>query len=328
MIAYLRKILFESKGKGEMQMKEIIKKLPIPIVGLMLALAATGNLVLSYGELYRNIFGLLSAIILVLVLVKIIMFPKGVSEALENPIVASVFPTLSMGIMLLATYLKPFAVSLAFSIWIIGLFLHVILIISFTRKYVFNFNIKKVFPSWFIVYVGIVVGSVTAPAFEKANIGKLLFWFGLISYFVLLPIVLKRIIKVKEMPEPALPTLAIFTAPVALCLAGYINSFGDKNMLMVWFLVALSQLSYLFVLLQLPKLLKLKFYPSYSAFTFPLVISAISIKLTNGFLIKAEKPIAMLKYVVKFEELVAIAIVLYVLARYIGFLFAKTETAK
>lgn len=309
-------------------MKEILKKLPVPIVGLMLALAATGNLVLSYGEIYRNIFGILSAIILALVLVKIFMFPQSISEALDNAIIASVFPTLSMGIMLLATYLKPFEASLAYGMWIVGLVLHGVLIIYFTKKYVFNFNIKKVFPSWFIVYVGIVVGSVTAPAFDKANIGQVLFWFGLISYIALLPVVLKRVFKVKEIPEPALPTLAIFTAPAALCLAGYMSSFQNKNIFIVWSLVFLSQLSYLWVLLKLPRLLKLKFYPSYSAFTFPLVISAISIKLTNGFLIKAEKPITMLKYVVKFEEFIAVAIVIYVLIRYASFLFAKTETAK
>lgn len=294
----------------------------------MLALAATGNLVLSYGEKYRNIFGIFSAIILILVLMKIIMFPKGVSESLDNPVVASVFPTLSMGIMLLSTYLKPFASSLAFGMWIIGLVLHIVLIIYFTKKYIFNFNIKKVFPSWFIVYVGIVVGSVTAPAFNKVNIGQVLFWFGFISYFLLLPIVFKRVFQIKEIPEPALPTIAIFAAPVALCLAGYINSFQEKNMFIVYLLLTLSQLSYLFVLLQLPRLLKLKFYPSYSAFTFPLVISGISVKLTNGFLVNAEKPITMLKYLVKFEELIGIIIVLYVLIRYISFLFTKTETAK
>ncbi|MSU02106.1 TDT family transporter [Tissierella pigra] len=309
-------------------MKEIIKKLPVPIVGLMLALAATGNLVLSYGEIYRNIFGALSAIILLLILAKIIMFPKGVSEALENPVVASVFPTLSMGIMLLSTYIKPIVPTIGFAVWIVGLVLHAVLIIIFSKNYLVNFNIKKVFPSWFIVYVGIVVGSVTAPAFGMESIGKILFWFGLISYFLLLPAVLKRVVKVKEIPEPALPTMAIFTAPVALCLAGYMNSFQDKNIFIVWFLLALSQLSYLFVLLQLPKLLSLKFYPSYSAFTFPLVISGISIKLTNGFLTNLGKPISILKYIVKFEEFLGVAIVLYVLVRYISFLFAKPETAK
>lgn len=304
-------------------MDQVIKKLPIPIAGLMLALAATGNLVLSYGNIYRNTFGILSGIILILLLIKIVKYPKSVRESLENPVVASVFPTFSMGIMLLSTYIKPYASSLAFGFWVFGLSFHVALIISFTRKYIINFNIKKVFPSWFIVYVGIVVGSVTAPAFDKANIGKALFWFGLISYFALLPIVLKRVFKVKEIPEPAQPTLAIFSAPVSLCLAGYMNSFQEKNMFLVWFLVALSQFTLLCVLLYLPKLLKLKFYPSFSGFTFPLAISAVSIKLTNGFLNKSGNPVAFLSYFVKFEEIVAVAIVIYVLIKYVNFLLTK-----
>jgi exfoliative toxin A/B len=309
-------------------MKQIVKKLPVPIVALMLALAATGNLVLSYGNAYRNIFGVLSAIILILVLIKIVQYPKSVAESLNNPVVASVFPALSMGIMLIATYIKPFAASLAFGVWIIGLILHIILIIYFTKKYVISFNIKKVFPSWFIVYVGIVVGSVTAPAFNMTNIGQILFWFGFISYLILLPIVLNRVLKVKGIPEPALPTIVIFSAPASLCLAGYMNSFQDKNMFIVWLLLILSQFTLLCVLLQLPRLLKLPFYPSYSAFTFPLVISAISIKLTNGFLTNAGKSIAILKYLVKFEEFIAVIMVLYVLLKYINFLFSKTQTVK
>lgn len=309
-------------------MKQIVKKLPVPIVALMLALAATGNLVLSYGNVYRNIFGVLSAIILILVLIKIVQYPKSVAESLNNPVVASVFPALSMGIMLIATYIKPFAASLAFGVWIIGLILHIILIIYFTKKYVISFNIKKVFPSWFIVYVGIVVGSVTAPAFNMTNIGQILFWFGFISYLILLPIVLNRVLKVKGIPEPALPTIVIFSAPASLCLAGYMNSFQDKNMFIVWLLLILSQFTLLCVLLQLPRLLKLPFYPSYSAFTFPLVISAISIKLTNSFLTNAGKSIAILKYIVKFEEFIAVIMVLYVLLKYINFLFSKTQTVK
>lgn len=309
-------------------MKGIIKKLPIPIVGLMLALAALGNLVQSYGNTYRNIFGVLSAIILVLVLIKVIKYPSKVIESMDNPVVASVFPTLSMGIMLLATYIKPLSEFMGFGLWTFGLVLHGILIIYFTRKYVIGFKIEKLFPSWFIVYVGIVVGSVTAPVFNQNRIGQILFWFGLISYLFLLPLVLKRIFIVKKIPEPALPTLIILAAPASLCLAGYISSFASKNMFIVYFLLVLSQLMLFYALLQLPKLLKLKFYPSYSAFTFPIVISAISLKLTNGFLIKTERPIAMLQYLVKFEELLAVAIVLYVLFRYIGFLFSTKETAK
>lgn len=307
-------------------MNGILKKLPVPIVGLMLGLAAAGNLVQSYGEVYRNIFGIASAIILILMIAKMVKYPKGVMEALDNPVVASVFPTFSMGIMLLSTYLKPFTGSLALIVWIIGVALHIVLILWFTKKFVFGFKIKQVFPSWFIVYVGIVVASVTGPAYKLANLGQIAFWFGLVTYLILLPIVIYRVVKVKEMPEPTLPTLAIFAAPASLLLAGYMNSFETKNMAMVWFLMALSIIMYV-VVVMLFKLLKLKFYPSYSGFTFPLVISGIGIKLTNVFLTKSGQAIPSLKYLVKIQEAVGIGIVVYVLIKYIEFLIAK-EHAK
>ncbi|MBM7614547.1 TDT family transporter [Alkaliphilus hydrothermalis] len=306
-------------------MKRVINKTPIPMAGLMLASAATGNLVLSYGNIYRNLFGGVAAILLILLLAKLVMNPKALKEGFENPVVASVTPTLSMGIMILSTYLKPYVASVAYGAWILGLVLHCILIACFTKKYLFNFNIKKVFPSYFVVYVGIVVGSVTAPAYNLAKLGEYIFWFGLVSYLALLPIVIYRVVKVKEIPEPASPTLIIFAAPASLCLAGYLNTFAVKSIGMVGFLTTLSLTMLVVALVCMPRLLKLKFYPSYSAFTFPLVISAIAIKLTNGFLIKTGRGIPALNYIVKIEEFMAVAIVTYVLARYIVFLFAKDE---
>ena len=305
-------------------MNQIIKKTPIPIAGLMLALAAGGNLVQSYGEVYRNIFGTISAIILVLILAKMIKYPNAVKEELKNPVVASVFPTFTMGIMLLSTYIKPFIPTFAFIMWIISILAHMGLMVKFALNHLVNLDMKKVFPSWFIVYVGIAVASVTAAAFEMQSLGRIFFWVGIISYFLLLPIVLKKF-GMGTIPEPASPTLAIFAAPVALCLAGYINSFESKNMIILWGLVILSQLSYVLVLLQMPKLLKLKFYPSFSGFTFPLVISAISIKLTNSFLANSGRPIPILGYVVKIEEIIAILIVVYVLIKYLIFLTSPVK---
>lgn len=304
-------------------MRRIIKKTPLAIAGLMLALAALGNLIQSYGDIYRNVFGFISSILLLLILSKLVFYPGDIKKELDNPLVASVFPTFTMGIMLLATYLKEFNSYLAFIIWIIALTGHLALIFIFSKNHILNFNIKKVFPSWFIVYVGIVTASVSSPAFEMQTLGKVLFYFGLVSYLIILPLVIKRIQSIK-IPEPALPTLAIFAAPLSLSLAGYMSAFQTKNMLIVWTLLVLSQLSYFLVLLQMPKLLRLKFYPSYSAFTFPLVISAISIKLTNGYLVKKQQIIPLLKYIVKFEEIIAISIVLYVLVSYIIFL-SKTR---
>ncbi|WP_042275755.1 TDT family transporter [[Clostridium] dakarense] len=309
-------------------MTNILKKVPIPMAGLMLALAAMGNLVLSYGEIYRNIFGVLSTILLVFMIIKIFIDFKDVLEKLKNPAIASVAPTFSMGIMILSTYTNKISPHLALSIWIIGLILHIILILYFTYKFVMKFDIKKVLPSYFVVYVGIATGSITAPIYNLNKIGEYLFWFGLVSYIILLPIILYRLFKVKDIPEPVIPTIAILTAPANLCLAGYISTFKEKDILMIGFLGTLSILIFIGVLIYLPKILKIKFYPSYSALTFPLVITAIATKQTNMFFIKQGIVMPILKYLMYFQMVLAIGIVAYVSYKYVVFLFSNTAEVK
>lgn len=308
-------------------MNNIIKKVPLPMAGLMLGLGATGNLIMSYGSNYRNIFGILSAMVMFLLIIKAVSMPKSIREGFENPVVATVMPTFSMGIMILSTYLKAYSSSFALGMWFFGLALHCIFIIIVTKKYILNFNIKKVFPSYFIVYVGIVAGSVTAPIFNLFSLGQYIFWFGFITYLILLPIVIYRVLVVKEMPEPTIPTITIFSAPASLCLAGYLNSFQEKNVFIVGFLVALSLIMFISVMTYIPKMLRLKFYPSYSAFTFPFVITAIAMKGTNAFLLKSGTSIPYFKGFVNLLELWTVAIVLYVLVRYIMFITSAEKVS-
>ena len=312
-------------------MKDILKKVPVPIAGLMLALAATGNLVLSYGEIYKNAFGVLSAIILILILGKMIVNFKGILEDIKNPVMASIAPTFTMGTMILSTYINKINSSLAFLIWMIGLVLHCLLVVYFTIKFIFKFDIIKVLPSYFIVYVGIVVVSITAPSYNLAKLGEYIFWFGFTCYIVLLPVVMYRVFCLKNMIEPILPTIIIFAAPASLCLAGYLSSFEIKNMGMVTFLGVLSVIMFILALVYLPKLLKLKFYPSFSAFTFPIVISAIAMKQTNLFLLKQGILIKPLSCLIYFQLVLSICIVLYVFYQYMKFIFKpqnKNEAIK
>lgn len=306
----------------------MIRKLPLPIAGLMLALAALGNLLLSHGSIYRNILGIMSGIVLALLLAKIVIMPKAVREGFENPVIASVIPTFSMGLILLSAYIKPYASSAAYCLWLLGIALHITLILAFTMKYIVNFNIKKVFPSYFIVYVGIVCASVTAPAFGMEQLGRYIFWFGFVSYLAILPVALFRTLIVKETPEPAKPTFAIYTAPANLCLAGYLNSFQTKSMLIVTFLAGLSLVMFIYVIINMPSLLRLKFYPSYSAFTFPFVITAIAMKGSGTYFSKAGINIPYMAYLISALEILAVIMVIYVSLRYLIFMIWTSETVQ
>lgn len=301
-------------------MNKLLKKLPIPISGLMLGAAALGNLVRDHGEAYRNTLGIVATVLLVMLVVKMIMYPKCVKEGLDNPVVGGVMATFPMGMMILSTYLVPYSSSLAFGLWIAGIVVHVALIVAFSLRYLLKFNIKKVFTTYYIVYVGIVAGSVSAPAHNMFAIGEGLFWFGFAAYIVLLPIVLYRIFVVKEIPAPALPTLVIQAAPGSLCLAGYLSTFQDKSPTMVAILLVLATVNILLALAYLPKLAAGKFVPAFSAFTFPIVISGIAIKMSNGFYMNSGNPIAFLKPAALFLEVLSSIIVLFVLLKYMKFM--------
>jgi len=300
-----------------------IKKIPLPMAAVMLALASLGNLLSSYNIVFKNILGVISAIIIILITIKIIICWKGVKEEINNPVIAAVIPTYSMGVMLLSAYLKEISYTSGAILWWIGVLIHIGLIIFYTKNFIFKFDIKKMFPSTFIVYVGIGVGGITAPAFKLAQLGQAFFWFAFISLIILVPVLGYRTLIVKGIPEPALPTTVIFAAPAALTLAAYLNSFSEKNINMVMFLAVLVMVLYICGIVYLVQGLRLKFYPSYAAFTFPMVISGIAMKGTNGFLIKAGKEISWLKYVVKFQEVIATVIVLYVLIRFLMFILKK-----
>lgn len=301
----------------------MIKKVPLPITGVALGFAALGNLLQSYSETVRLICGVISAVLLLLYIAKMVMFPDSFKEDMKNPIMASVFGTFSMALMLLAAYLKPFIGAPAQIIWYLAILIHVVLICYFTKAFILKLQMPKVFASYYIVYVGIVVASVSAPAFEATGLGTALFWFGFIMFFVLLVLVTWRYAKVKEVPEPAKPLFCIYTAPVSLCLAGYIQSVSAKSLGLIGFMAVLAFLLYLVVLVKLPEYLKLKFYPSYAAFTFPFVISAIAMKQTNACLTKMGSPLPFLGVLVTIETVIAVVLVVYTLIRYLQFITSK-----
>lgn len=117
--------------------------------------------------------------------------------------------------------------------------------------------------------------------------------------------------------------LIVFSAPISLLLAGYMSSFTEKNIFIIYLLVIISMGFYLYSMIMMTKLLKLKFYPTISAFTFPLVISATALKLFTAFIGKQGGNTSILLIVVKIEEIIALVIVLYVLVRYLKFILKK-----
>lgn len=304
-------------------MKDVIKKVPLPICGVMLGFATLGNLLQSYSEGIRYACGIVAAILLVLFLLKLIMFPKMIKEDMKNPIMASVSGTFSMALMLLSTYVKPFIGQAAYYIWLFAIALHVVLIVYFTVQFILKLQMPKVFASYYIVYVGIAVAAVTAPAYEQPGIGTAAFWFGFVTLIALFVLITVRYIKYKEIPDPAKPLICIYAAPTSLCIAGYVQSVTPKSRGFLLAMLAVATVLYIFAVVKAVGYLKLPFFPSYASFTFPFVISAVATKQTMACLMNMGQPMPVLKYVVLIETVIAVLFAVYTLIRYMGFLFAK-----
>jgi len=305
---------------------EYIKRVPVALSGVMLGTLALGNLLQSYSETIRYVCGLMALFLLLLLLLKLLLFPAAVGEELKTAVGAGVSATFPMSLMLFSVYGKPWLGAGAQILWYFAIFLHLLLILYFTWRFVLHFEWKNVFTVWYIVYVGIVVSSLTAPAYERTDIGSAAFWFGFAALLILLVLVSIRYRKFPDLPEPARPLLMIYAAPAALCTAGYIQSVTPKSAAFVTALCLFSNLIYLFALSKAVSYLKLPFYPSYAAFTFPFAITAIASKQSMNCLAKLGSPLPALQPVVLVETAIAVCLLLYSYIRFLLFIFGAKKS--
>ncbi len=295
----------------------MIEKIPIPICGLILAFLSLGNLLNDTHPLLKVACGIIGIVLLILILSKLVLYPKKIKEDFKNPIIASNSGTFSMSLMILSTYISPFMPSIAYGIWILGVALHILLIVYFTHHFIIrNFNISTVYPSYWIVFVGITMGAITAHAHNLDEIGFIFFLVGFIGMIFTFPLVIYRYINYKDIPNANKPLICIFTAVLSILIVGYLNSYNDISIEFLMIMYIFACIFYIFALTKLIEYRNLDFYPSFAAFTFPFVISGLA---TKGVISKIGSNI-ILNSVLSIETVIATAIVLYVLIRYMKFL--------
>ena len=195
----------------------------------------------------------------------------------------------------------------------------------FTSRYVTKFNWENVHASWFIVYVGIVVASVTAPAFNfETSVGTDAFWFGFICLVVLFIVVSIRYVKYGPVPDSAESLACIYAAPTSLCIAGYIQSITPKSIPFLLVMLAIASLIYVASLVWCARCLTKPFFPSHAAFTFPFVISSIACKQTSVCLTELGQSLQWLDGVVTVETVFATGLCVVVLVRLLVYVRDQT----
>ena len=304
-----------------------LKRLPLPLTGIILALFSMGNLYKDSAPQMRSIIGFFAVVLFAAVLLKLVFARAAVGEELKNPIVISVLPTLSMALLISVTYLVPFSKPAAVALWWVGLALHICFMVFYIVRVLMPFDMKKIFPTLFIPFVGVVCASVSSPAVGQEALGQAIFWFGLVAFIACLPVALYRVFGGIAIPQPARPTAMIFAAPSALLLVGYLNAFEAKAVGMVIALGACAVVLLLLALFLSWKTLKDSFTPTFAAFTFPLTISALATAGAGKFLTKQGFHCPVLPYLAPTIMVLAWAGILYALVRYALHLFQAEHQA-
>lgn len=308
--------------------QKLLDILPFPVSGVMLAVASLGILfpqffgpvvpLFELGFVLHVVCGVVAAVLWILLILKTVFFFPQVRAGFSSPVLASVAGTFPMATMALSVYLLEIAGEFAVVLWYVGVFLHTLLIVFFSVRFLRRLQMSHMVPSWLVVYVGVVFAAITAPYFNQILVGQVCFWFGAV---LVLPLTVVLLVRCKWMPlvSSVRPLICIFAAPASIILAGYVQSFVADAAVVFVFLV-LEMVVLVLILFRLPSLLRLPFSPSYAAFTFPFVVTATAYLLGVEVLVEAGVFGAGWYAVPALVILLAVVLICYVAVRYAVFL--------
>lgn len=213
----------------------------------------------------------------VLYLYKGINFRQAVIEEWGNPIKINFVPAVSISLLLFSVAFLPISSAASLPFWMIGTILHLIITLHVINAWLHHekFKIHHMNPAWFIPAVGNVIIPLAGVPLGYAEISWFFFSIGIMFWLVLMVIVFNRIFFHQPLPQKLLPTLFILIVPPAVGFLSYLKLTGELD--------TLAQVMYNFALFltlllisQLPRFVRLPFYLSWWAYSFPLAAMSIA----------------------------------------------------
>ncbi|MGF1644910.1 MAG: SLAC1 anion channel family protein [Thiotrichales bacterium] len=207
---------------------------------------------------------------------KWVRYSAAVVAEFRHPIKLNFFPAISISLLLLAVALMPFGTGVSRWLWASGATLHLGFTLHVVNAWIHqqHFELHHMNPAWFIPAVGNVLVPLAGVSLGQFEISWFFFSVGLAFWLILLTILFYRVMFHHPLPDKLLPTLFILIAPPAVGFVAYLRLVGELDAFgRVLYFVALFFTLLLFV--QLGRFLKLRFFLSWWAYSFPL--AAISI---------------------------------------------------
>ncbi len=223
--------------------------------------------------------GVTSLLFLTLVMLygtKLVLYRQSVLGELRHPVKLNFFPTISISLLLLSIAFLPLAPELTRWLWLAGATLHLAFMLYVVNVWMHHdhFKVQHMNPAWFIPAVGNVLVPVAGVPLGYIDVSWFFFSIGMLFWVMLMTIILYRVLFHDPIDERLMPTLFILIAPPAVGFIAYsrlvpeLDAFGRILYYAGLFLTLL-------LFTQAARFLRLRFFLSWWAYSFPL--AAISI---------------------------------------------------
>lgn len=274
--------------------QELIKSIPsnrlqfFPIM-MFATIMGLGGLTLVYEKLFHtfNFPKVFSYVLLTITItmflvisityfLKILKYTDEVKKELSHPIRINFFATFSISILIISASLREFNSDISQIIFYFGAVFHIIFTYVTIRFWINNsLEITHSNPAWFIPIVGNLIVPISGVGFIDNEILIFYFSIGMFFWIVLFAIILNRIIFHNPFAPKFLPTMFILIAPPAIGFISYIKLTSSFD----FFAQILFSLGIFFTILiafMYKNFLKIKFFISWWAFTFPMAAVTLS----------------------------------------------------
>lgn len=230
--------------------------------------AADGVLVLAVLA-FLAILGLYGA--------KALRHPEAVRAEMAHPIALNFFPAVSISLILLAIALLHLHAGVAGVLWVVGTSLHLLLTLYVMGVWMHHehFEIQHINPAWFIPVVGNVLVPVAGVPLGFLEVSWFFFSIGIVFWLMLFAIIFYRVLFHHPLAERMMPTFFILIAPPAVGFVAYVQLAGEVD--------AFARVLYytglfltLLLLTQAPRFLRIRYYLSWWAYSFPLAAITIA----------------------------------------------------
>ncbi len=252
--------------------------------GLSIAYQKASHL-FHFTRLIPNLLaGLTSAVFVAIAITYVVKYFKyraEVKEEFSHPVRMNFFAAIPISLLLMSVMYQEINLQVATSLWWVGMLLQAYLTL-YTISFWINRNLEIQYsnPAWFIPIVGNVLVPVGGADIVNRDFLMYFFAVGIFFWIILLTIILNRIIFHHVLAQKFMPTLFIFIAPPAVGTISYVKVTGEFD-LFASFLFNIGLFFTLLLLFMYKNFIKLEFFISWWAFTFPLTAMTIASMLAH-----------------------------------------------